>query len=192
MVEIVQNEGVAGPHPTLVELLTKHEKLIRRFLGRRSGPYVLRRTTLDDLFQETVAVAIRRSALFEYRDEATFLTWVNAIARNVVLRSLADQRRRLQPTRIKGVASTGVGVRETEISSASRTPSSMVAGRESRWALDCAISKLPEHYRRVIALYKLEGRSLDEVAQQMDRSKNATCRLIARAMQRLRTLLPGE
>jgi DNA-directed RNA polymerase specialized sigma subunit len=44
----------------------------------------------------------------------------------------------------------------------------------------------------VITLYKLEGRTLNDVAEHMMRSKGATCRLIARAMEKLRSLLPDE
>ncbi len=178
--------------PSVAALLTKHERAIRGFLGRRSGSQVLQRTTLDDLFQETAAVAIRKADAFQYRDEAAFLAWIHAIARNVVLGSLSDQRRRPAPLRIKGAASTGVGVREADLSLSSRTPSSVAAGRENGRALKEAIAELPEHYQRAITLYKLEGCSLDEVARQMTRTKGATCRLIARAMEKLRGLLPRE
>ena len=65
----------------------------------------------------------------------------------------------------------------------------MAAGREREIALHDAIGKLPEHYRRVLTLYKLEERPLTEVAARMERSKGATCRLIARAIGQLRDTL---
>jgi DNA-directed RNA polymerase specialized sigma24 family protein len=45
---------------------------------------------------------------------------------------------------------------------------------------------LPAHYRKVIMLYRIEQRPLAEVAAEMGRTKGATCRLIARAMEMLR------
>jgi RNA polymerase sigma factor (sigma-70 family) len=60
---------------------------------------------------------------------------------------------------------------------------------EAAKRLQVAINSLPEDYRRVIILYKIEERSLPEVAAEMGRSKVATCRLVARALSKLRKKL---
>jgi RNA polymerase sigma factor (sigma-70 family) len=181
-----------NPEPAAARMaawITQHETTIRRFLGKRSGPRVLQRTTLDDLFQETVTVAMRRATCCEAEDDSGFLLWIHSIARHVVLGSLSDQRFRPSHLRIKGAHSTGIGVREGDLSTGRRTPSSVAAGHENRDAVQQALAELPPQYQRVISLYRLEGLSLQEVSERMGRSKGATCRLFARAMERLTAIL---
>jgi RNA polymerase sigma factor (sigma-70 family) len=173
-------------------LLSKHQDRIRHFIGRRSGSAVLNRTTIDDLYQETAATAISCADGFEYVDDARFISWVSTIARRVISNSLFDPRR-LPPTlRIRRARSSGVGVSETRIYARNRTPSSAVAENERSDALRQAINELPEHYRTVLTLYRIEERPLAEVAARMQRTKGATCRLIARAIALLRETLREE
>ena len=175
------------------QLVDRHESVIRRFISRRSGPAVLKRATVDDLFQETVAAAISSAETFVFQDDGRFVAWVTTIARRVIARSLSDPDGEPTAIRIKRAESSGVGVFETELSHGGRTPSSLAAGRERETVLREAIGRLPEHYRRVLTLYKLEERTLSEVAEEMGRTKTATCRLIARAIGQLRgTLVDHE
>lgn len=179
----------AVPGDLVGGLLVKHERSIRRFIARRSGPQVLRRTTVDDLYQQTVesAVASANAAGFEFRGDGPFLSWAQTVAHRVIFATL-DRRRRSPPTmRIKGRESSGVGATESELGGWGRTPSSLVAGSEHKANLRAVIQELPEHYRRAITLYKLEQMPLAEVAQALGRTKGATCRIIARAMERLRS-----
>ncbi len=62
----------------------------------------------------------------------------------------------------------------------------MVAVSERKKVLSDAIETLPEDYRRVLTLYKLQELPLDLVTEKMRRTKGATCQLIARAMNLLR------
>lgn len=62
----------------------------------------------------------------------------------------------------------------------------MVAVNERKKVLSDAIKTLPEDYRRVLTLYKLQELPLSTVAETIQRTKGATCQLIARAMKLLR------
>lgn len=172
-------------------LLDRHARAIRKFIGRRSGPELLKRTTVDDLFQETVTAAIQSADNFVFIDHGRFLCWVYTIARRVMARSLSTARQGPNTIRIRRASSSGVGVPEAELLAHTRTPSSMAATRERKTALVAAMQTLPAHYRKVITLYKIEQRPLAEVAAEMGRTKGATCRLIARAMETLRKGLPN-
>ncbi len=182
----------SSKHELVYSLLSKHEVLIRHFIGRRSGCAVLRRTTLDDLYQETAASALAGADSFEYVDEARFISWISTIARRVISNSLQDPRRLPSTLRIRRAKSSGVGVSEDLIFSSSQTPSSVVAGTERSDTLRRAMSKLPDHYRKVLTLYRIEERPLADVAERMERSKGATCRLIARAVTQLRQTIEEE
>ncbi len=173
-------------------LLSKHEKRIRRILSRRSGPLVLTGITLDDLYHETVAVAIKAAEAVTFENDAHFVSWISTIARRVCNGALTRQDRSPQTVRLRRALSSGVGVPEWKLVSRQRTPSSMVVGRERAARLRDALGELPDPYGRVIILYRLRGMALDEVAKQMDRTKGATCRLFARAMKELRNRLAEE
>lgn len=174
------------------QLIAKHERTIRDFIVRRSGSQVLKRATADDMFQETVAAACASARTFEFRGDGSFVAWISTIARRVIARYAAGVEREPHTFRIKGPESTGVGVYETELTPRGRTPSSLVASRERRAALLDAIRNLSPEYRRVLTLYKIEERSLDEVAEITGREKTATCHLIARAIRKLRETLVDD
>ncbi len=171
------------------QLLAKHERQIRRFLARRSGPLVLRRVTLDDLFQETAAAAIASAHTVAFENDAHFFAWVMTIARRVINGTLTRQGRTPRSVRLRRAQSSGIGIPESELVSPRRTPSSSAAGREHTTRLCEAIDKLPDHYRCVITLYKLDELALADVAQQLGKTKGATCRLVARALKQLRSVL---
>jgi RNA polymerase sigma-70 factor (ECF subfamily) len=77
----------------------------------------------------------------------------------------------------------------SEIPGNVRTPSSHAAKTEQRHALRSAINSLPERYRTVLRLYKLEELSLGDVATSLKLTKNATARLLERALSELRRRL---
>ncbi len=179
-----------SPKVSLVEqLVHRHERRIRLFIGRRSGPEVLKRATIDDIFQETMAEAVSSAESFVFRDDHRFVAWITTIARRVIARCVAGQHWGPGTIRIKRAESSGIGVPESELGSGGRTPLSLAAGRERYTALRAAVGTLPEHYRRVLTLYKLEELPLAVVAERMDRTKGATCKLIARAVEQLRRSL---
>jgi len=175
---------------TLVQdLLSKHGLQIERFLKDRSGRKVLQRTTVEDLFQETAAAAVSSADSFEFLGEEKFLAWMKTIARRTIARSSAPAGLSSPFVRICSSPSSGPGVNESGICARGRTPSSMAALDEQTLRLRRGLDQLPEQYRKVLVLYKIEERTLAEVATELHRTKGATCRLIARATEALRRSL---
>lgn len=179
-------------HHSVAKLIDKHSKHIRHLIRRRSGSAVLKRASVDDIYQETVARAIGSAQSFQFSDDRSFLAWIGTIVRRVIARSLSGPARDTPTVRIRRAASSGTGVSETDLSSGGRTPSSCAAAQERQKDLRKAMERLPDHYRRVLVLYKLEERSLSEVAARMGRTKGATCRLMARALGELRQHLAEQ
>lgn len=172
-------------------LVARHESRIRAIIARRSGPQVLRWTTVDDLFQETVAAALAGSHSFVFVGDGAFLAWIGVIASRMVARSLQDRERHVLPWRIVVNEERG-GLAETEVfADVAPGPSTRFARSERTQAIRDAIDALPERYRKVLILYKLEERPLAEVAREMGCTKGATARLIARALKQLGTRLRG-
>lgn len=174
---------------TVEELLSAHETQIRRFINRRSGGQVLRRRTLDDLFQDTVTAAISSAHTFTYQDEKAFITWIQTIVRRVIAQAMGRQGNIPFAQRIRRRGSSGPGMNESSMDGNIRTPSSVAAEQERAKTLHDAIALLPKDYRQVLTLYKLEERSLADVARAMGRTVNATSRLYARAMAHVRKIL---
>jgi RNA polymerase sigma-70 factor (ECF subfamily) len=58
--------------------------------------------------------------------------------------------------------------------------------RERAVLLANALAELPDDYREVIVLRELEGKSVSEVAEAMERTPNAIQKLWARAVVQLR------
>lgn len=172
---------------TMRRLLAKHEPRIRAIIWRRSGPQVLAWTTVDDLFQETAAAAISTAHAFTFAGEGPFLAWITVVVSRVVSRSLRNEERRVlqNPARRGDPPDLDAAQLATDDSG----PSTMLTRAERAQAVRDAIAALPKHYRKVLTLYKLEERPLAEVAEALGRTKGATARLIARALQQLRASL---
>jgi len=178
-----QSETVS---PTVAALLAKHERTIRRYVSRRSGPFVLGRATVEDIFQETAAVAVSNAGAFVFESDGRFLSWVFLIVRRVISGMFRFYKVRGNTRRIKGLYSTGSGVQEDEMEGHLRTPSSLVAQDERTVALRNAIASLPPIDREVVTLCKIEQLTLAEVAARIGRSQGQTCRIAADAMKSLR------
>jgi RNA polymerase sigma-70 factor (ECF subfamily) len=153
---------------------------------------LLRSTTVEDLYQDTVAAAVGSVHKFTFYDDTRFLRWVNTIAKRVIARSSARAGREPQAVRVKRAGSSGVGVPDCELYASIRTPSSIVSRRERERALVDAINALPDHYRQALTLYKLEERPLADVAQRMGRTVGATAQLIRRATRELQARLETD
>lgn len=69
------------------------------------------------------------------------------------------------------------------------SPSQRAMQEEQLLALAGALAQLPEDQRRAVELHHLQGRSLDLVAQALQRTRGATASLLFRALRKLRELL---
>ena len=69
------------------------------------------------------------------------------------------------------------------------TPSRHASAREELARAEAAFGQLPEDYRRVIALSRIQNLPHAAVAREMDRSIAATRTLLSRALGRMGTLL---
>ncbi|MFQ5494166.1 MAG: RNA polymerase sigma factor [Phycisphaerae bacterium] len=171
--------------PSPVPRIQDFERKVRRFITRRSGPSILRRTSVDDIWQQTVAIALGRSDQIATMDESRLGTYLCWIARRVIYSVWETGQKKPREWKLKRRLSTGLGVSEETLGFSGRTPSSIASSREDITALETAIHALPEHYARVIVLHKLQGLPLDVVAASVGRSKSATCNLLVRATRAL-------
>jgi RNA polymerase sigma-70 factor (ECF subfamily) len=142
---------------------------------------------VDDLLQEVFLIASREMDKFSYRSPGSFMAWLARIADHVVIDAARFQGRQkrhaAEMLRFRSVSNPG-GPEPVD----SRTPSRLLREREGYDSLLGRLNQLPEDYRQVILLAKVEGLSTKEMAERLGRSPEAVAVLLHRAIQRFRQL----
>lgn len=141
----------------------------------------------SDLVQQTFLEAQRDFDRFQGATSEELLAWM----RRLLLNNLANFRRDFH--RDKRRVSREVSLppddssrqREGGLRAGTPSPSVAVMHREQKQALEHALERLPDDYRRVIHLRYREERSFEEIAASMQRSQNAVRKLWSRAIERL-------
>jgi RNA polymerase sigma-70 factor, ECF subfamily len=178
----------AGSNEALGQALEGCRGYLLHVAERELDPALRAKGGASDLVQQTFLEAQRDFAHFHGDTEAELLAWLKHLLRH----NLGKFARAYRDTQKRGVG------RETPLeadgSSAERggglaadtpTPSGLAMQRERDEALERALERLPEDYRRVITLRYREERSFEEIGQLMQRSADAARKLWARAVERL-------
>jgi len=153
----------------------------------RMGPELRALTEVDDILQEVFLLASRDMDKFHYRAPGSFMAWLLHIADHVIVDSARYQnrgkRRAEQLLRFRSESNPG-GPDPVD----SNTPSQLFAQEEAMQILLRKLDALPPDYRQVLLLSKFEGRNTQEVAAQMNKSRETVSLLLHRALKRFRQL----
>lgn len=172
-------------------LLADHLGLLRGYVRRRLGPKIRSKETSLDLVQSVCREALNDLSRFEDRGEGSFRRWLFTRAENKIRdrgRFWGRERRAVERERPLE-AGPGDGQAEVEPLASYDTPDQRAAAREDLERLEAAFAELPDDYREVVVLSKLEGLTSREVAERIGRSPSATRTLLCRALARLGTAL---
>jgi RNA polymerase sigma-70 factor (ECF subfamily) len=176
-------------------LLADHLGLLRAYVRRRLGPKMRVKETSLDLAQSVCREALKDLSRFEDRGEGSFRRWLLTRAENKIKdRGRFWRRERRAVDREVSLAREGqdTGSGSTSLGdqlATYETPQQRAAAREELTRLEAAFGALPEDYREVVVLSKLEGLPHDQVAERLGRSNAATRTLLCRALARLSTAL---
>ena len=147
----------------LAVLVKRHGPMVwgvcRRLLGHHDA---------EDAFQATFIVLVRKAASVKPREMVG--NWLYGVARQAALQVRTAARRRAREVQVAQIPDT--------------------EAPQDRWAdvrpiLDEELSRLPDHYRAVIVLCDLEGRSRKEVASQFGCPEGTVASRLARAREML-------
>ncbi len=158
-----------------LEGLTKRLRPRLAALIRCRYPGALAHEGLDDLVQETFVRALEKLDAFEWRGEDSFFRWLASIALNVA--SKAVRRGRRAP-----------GSLDAEPAGSSLTPSRASRRNERFERLSADLETLPEDYREVLRLVRIEGLAVKDAARRLGKTPNAVSRTILRATRKLREI----
>jgi RNA polymerase sigma factor (sigma-70 family) len=180
---------IAGPPPDcdlsdrhlLERFVTARDEAAFAVLVRRHGPMVLgvcRRLLHDaheaeDAFQATFLVLVHKARSIG-RPELLG-PWLHGVAHRTAARARQAARRRAREREAMAMPDDDPGVE--------------VAWRELRQVLDEELGRLAQKYRAPLVLFYLEGKSTEEVAQQLGCPKGTVLSRLARGRDQLRERL---
>ena len=187
--------AVDGDQEALTILLKQHGPDVRRRLAPRISACWRSVISADDVMQVSYLEAFLGIAQRQPETLEAFENWLARIAENNlrdVIRELEAARRPNPKRRISPPTGDDSLMDLYEmVGGTHSTPSRAAARNEAKDILNEALQQIPETYRRVVQLYDLDGRSVEEIAESLGRSTGAIYMLRARALERLRGLLGG-
>lgn len=190
---LVQQAG-AGDRDALDHLFARSLPRLRRLLALKAGR-ALQGNELDDLVQESYLEATRQFGDYTYQGPDSFFRWLATVAQNRLAnlqRMAAAQKRDVRrEVPLAGGGSTIVpgAIDPRDLGPGPRTLS---VGAEQAGRLDAALAQLSPVDREVIALSRVQGLSLQEIAGQLGRTRNAVALLLSRALRKLKALLDDD
>ena len=176
----------AGDDQALSLAFEKCRRRLAVLIYFKLSPRARRLTEVDDLVQETLLRAFKSIDRFSYQTSGSLLRWLSSIADHVIIDQLRyhDRERRAgEEVRFRS-PSNPHGPEPVD----SKTPSRLLAQQEAMENLLARLNELPEDYREVILMAKIEGISTAEMAERLGKSRDAVALLVYRAVKRFRAI----
>ena len=176
----------AGDRDAFTLLFQKYQRRLAVLIHYKLRPEKRRSEDVEEILQETFCAAFEDLRYFQYRSPGSFLNWLSRIADHIIVdaaRRQNRQKRRAELTRFRS-DSHPLGPEPID----SHSPSRILVEREELAALLDKFNALPEQYRQVILMAKIEGLSTPEIAERLGQTREAVALLLHRAVQRFRTL----
>ncbi|HJT76089.1 MAG TPA: sigma-70 family RNA polymerase sigma factor [Gemmataceae bacterium] len=178
----------AGSPEALGRLLEGCRAYLLLLANRNLSPDLQAKGGASDLVQDTFLEAQHDFPRFQGHTHQDLRNWLCGILRH----NLADFRRHYRDRAARQVSQEQplnalelAGLRDKLVAD-TPPPEDRAVAAEEEAAVRRAVARLPEDYRRVIALRHQEGRSFDAIAQEMGRTPEAVRKLWFRAIERLR------
>jgi RNA polymerase sigma-70 factor (ECF subfamily) len=174
----------AGERDALEKLLERMRPRLEAWVTLHMGPALQARVDAEDLVQEILLKAVGAIESFEPTGKRAFFGWLYTVARN----HISDLKRH-------HAAGKRDFRRERELRSGIPAQATGPVSRAERddlmdRLLD-ALAELPENYRDILRLRRLEYLDNEEAAEQLGISRQNASVLYVRAMQALRRKLDG-
>lgn len=182
------DHAAAGDAQALDQLFTRSLPRLRRLLALKAGA-ALRDAELDDLVQEAYLEATRQFHDYTYQGPDSFFRWLATVAlhrlANLQRMAAAQKRdkRRERPLQDDGSTLVPGGVQPADAGPGPRT---LLVGAELQERVERALATLSDDDREVITLARVQGLSLQEIADQIGRTRNAVALLLSRALRKLK------
>ncbi len=178
----------AGSREALGKLLEATRQYLHNIAQQELDPDLRAKNSPSDVVQETFVEVQRAFERFQGDTEAELLAWM----RQLLLHRVGKLRRRYRDTQKRRLArEVALGGDDSSdgpvggLAANMPSPSGQAMEHEQAQALQAALGRLPEDYRRVITLRYEEQLTFEEIGQLLQRSPDAARKLWARAVERL-------
>jgi RNA polymerase sigma-70 factor (ECF subfamily) len=181
------SDARAGSREALGRLLEACRGYLLLIARQELEPELQAKGGASDLVQQTFLEAQRDLPAFQGTTPEALLGWM----RRLLLNNLANFRRDYRRTKRHVSREVPLGVSDSSATGEcgyradTTSPSVAAIRQEETEAIERALERLPDDYRRVIHLRYREERSFEEIAAAMQRSQNAVRKLWVRAIERL-------
>lgn len=168
-----------GDADALDQLLQQYLPQLRAFVQARLGPSMRARESSLDVVQSVCRQLLGAREGFDFQGEDRFRAWLFTAALN----KIRERHRRLHSG--KRDVEREIGGEDVDAFAAVAhlvTPSQHAIGNETASAVRDALAALPEDHREVITLARLVHLPHRVIAEVMERTEEATRKLLARAM----------
>jgi RNA polymerase sigma-70 factor (ECF subfamily) len=176
-----------GDREAFTPLFEKYRPRVAVLVRYKMSPQLRSQVEVDDLLQETFLRAYREIEHFEYRGAGSFMHWLARIAEHVIIDTARFQnrnrRRADEQVPLRSESNPG-GAEPVD----SKTPSRLLARNERLEQLFRTLDELPEQYRDVILLAKIQELTTQEIAEKLGKSRPAAALLLHRALKQFRQL----
>lgn len=173
-------------------VLARHLPALRAFVRLRAGPAIRARESESDIVQSVCRELLAERSRFEFQGEGAFRSWLyTAALRKILARDRYHRAKKRDLDREVAAA----GDEDHELRSVAdcyavlATPSQDLAARELMDRIDSAFAQLDPDHQQALSLSRIAGLPLDDVAREMNRSREACRKLIRRAQVKLALLL---
>lgn len=193
--EELLERAVAGDADAMSRLLAQYGGDVRASVTGAIGQQWRSVLDEDDVMQVTYVEAFLQIKGFKPNGIPSFKAWLKRIAEHNLqdaIKGLGRDKRPDPRKRVRApVGEESVLALYDVVGGDSLTPSRAAGRKERVSVLEACIRRLPPDYQKVIQLYEIEGKSVEEVAAALGRSAGAIFMLRSRAIERLRALLPS-
>jgi len=140
---------------------------------------------VDDVLQEVFLAAAQDLTSFHYEKPGSFMSWLGCIADHTIidLARMEARQKRAGGARIPFRSPTQPDGFEP---SDRQTPSRILRHKEELSLLVAKLKRLPENYRQVIVMARVELLSTEEIARRLGKTKSGVAVLLHRALQRMK------
>lgn len=180
-----------GDRVALERLLLAHYDVLERRIAAKLPQRLQATQAVEDILQQTFFQAFRDIRNFVPQHSGAFGDWLARIAENRLLDAIKQHDRRKRGGgwgRLDALATDDSRLMPILdwIAGAETPPSTAAARSEAVHALQVALAGLEQDQREAIRLRLLEGCSLEETAEALDRTPDAVRGLVHRGKQKLR------
>jgi RNA polymerase sigma-70 factor (ECF subfamily) len=166
-------------------LFQKYAPRLAVLIHCKLGSDLRAKLDVDDVLQEVFLTASQDLAAFQYQKPGSFMSWLGRIADHKVVDLARFEARQ------KRAGGARVGFRSPTNPSGfepldPQTPSRILGHKEELARLVSRLDSLPESYRQIIVMARVELVPTEEIAKRLGKTKATVAVLLHRALQRLK------